>query len=148
MSLLCKVDGWIGRTLFIPIIIRICQKTGVSQHFFANQCSMVVAFILLWLFGPDHWGFLVWFGFLVFTEVLIAGLMPDIEIKPQGPRIRMFLVFLWLSVCAITVFGVPLLGHVLYFLLLLGDYAREIDTIPPLEVEEKEPEGRLAEQEA
>jgi len=31
MEIAIKIDGWLGRTLFIPPIIRVCQLTRLSQ---------------------------------------------------------------------------------------------------------------------
>lgn len=136
--MLQRLDKWIGKTLFIPLIIKICQKLRITQHCLANHLSMVAMMILCFHFGQYHWLFLVVLTILAVCEIIIAVFDPNYVMQPSGYRTRMIA-----TICVIVIVVSDCLTeewdfllYAFYFCLVTADYAREIDTVPPAEEKE------------
>jgi hypothetical protein len=134
---LAQVDHWVGKTLFVPPIIRFCQLTRQSQY----ACSRLFWFIAS-LDGIYHahsvGGYMFWGGmslFMAFTATLRAD-TPNMSL-------RLF------RLLGLTCLGYDLvlgaltgawLGIEFWVLVLIAEYAATIRTIPP--VERTEPAGK------
>lgn len=141
--MIARIDLWVGKTLFVPLIIRICQLLGWSQHRFYN---MTVA--IFWLLIIYDW--LPGTGWLKRTvDVLFCTcMMIRAAVKPDAPTkktamcngIRRFVLLMFFLNLVITIARSPdftgmaftITGLVLLFAL----YAQTIDTIPPREIRE------------
>lgn len=161
MGIVTKADHWIGKTLFVPLIIRFCQRAKRSQYWVANHC---------WLFAylcfvhveftegvPKHG--VTWLTWLLLAItiflVLSVGRNPDRQHRMLaiGPGFRMFFV-----VISIPHFMSHALGEKILWagpdwdascptslLILIGAYAYSITTIPPLEDTAREKAPKLQE---
>jgi hypothetical protein len=145
-----RLDKWIGAHLFVPLIIRLCQRSGLSQWRFHSYTYMLPSWLLL--YGVERSSMVSIFVpiavALFFT--LMAARAPDRE-KPSLIGLRLFFVALELPHC---------IGHALYaagvidggfgflfirwgvdldtscafgLMALAAEYACTIKTIPPLE---------------
>lgn len=119
-----RIDTWIGKTLFVPLIIRICQITGCPQHRFHHVCWFIAALVGFYC-ANSLWG-KIFFGIFATICCLVAAL----AIFP-GSSSRWFR--LMVAVFAIMQLPAPD-WHLGYSLLILAaEYAATIRTIPPLE---------------
>ena len=138
--MLAKFDFWIGKTLFVPPIVRICQWLGWSQRRFARTANMLFYLVLVGS-GWADWN-------LFARTVLIAGAicaavnaswMPDRSMRPINSVDvacrRAVLIFASIDT-ALLIVGSELSSPrwvVAWLLLLAAEYARTVDTIPPLD---------------
>jgi hypothetical protein len=139
--MLSRIDLWIGKTLFIPIIIRACQRFGVTQYAMHRMLWFVAC--LHGLYYAEDWiGYIV-FGLGSLIMCLSAALIPNWPVSS----------FLWFRMLVLV--SVPVIAplvitgrnyHTIFYTLfvLFAEYAATIRTIPPLEVKEREPAGRKA----
>jgi hypothetical protein len=129
--MLREADAWLGKTLFVPIIIRICQLTRQSQYAISRLLWFMAGLYLLY-YTTDFWG-RVLMGTLCFALMLSASLRADM------PKVGQ----LWLRVfwwfCLITdglrEFTGDASGRIVSdILILFAEYAITIRTIPPRNV--------------
>jgi hypothetical protein len=133
-----KIDKWVGDSLFIPIIIRICQMANLTQYRFARFSFMFAYWILL--LGGNTWGWFFPFLLLMTLAVTIAAM-----VLGDGPRHssflgRMLFLFVGLADIGSAVFLMALtdtnllrIGMLFWIFILAAEYASTIRTIPPLE---------------
>jgi hypothetical protein len=126
-----NIDHWVGKTLFIPIIIKVCQKAHVSQYIFASYSSASATMYWLWLFqGVAPWFFYAVMVLIAVFQVSIVALRIELAHGSQKLTRWMCLFF--------GTFDLVVLSAVTVFwaLMLFAEYARTIDTIPPEEIKE------------
>jgi hypothetical protein len=156
-----RFDLWLGKTMFVPLVIRICQRTKLSQYTLHTYIWLVILLYNL-LRGPSVYGNGIWgwlfYGFLALVTlfwVIMAAVVPD-SIKTSATWLRYSFIFFFCFDC----FGIvmtalvhkPMATAVIIavkdWFILLAEYALTIKTIPPLEAKEKKLSGKLARQKA
>jgi hypothetical protein len=147
-----RFDHWLGKHMFVPIIIRICQRAKITQHRFAAYGWMVALFCLL-AETPHGWFDWIMYGITVLIGMLaiaVTALMPDYPFQSNGVGFRMFVLaqFLLLDLLPLLVFGWHTVHPNTLFapIVLFAEYAKTITTIPPLEAKEKKRAAKLARQ--
>jgi cell division protein FtsW (lipid II flippase) len=131
---LVDFDTWIGKTLFVPPIIKVCQLTRQSQYAVSRLFWFITALDQLRIASS-------------LTSQVIAGLfslfmMFTASFRADMPAFsmrwfRMFaLAFLLLDVVA-GVVGRDWKGVEIWLFVLFAEYAATITTIPPAETPEK-----------
>lgn len=149
--MIAAIDRWAGRVLFLPLIVRFCQWRGITQHVFANHVSWfgglgLIAYITNNIQsegGAFWWTMLVIMGLLVFAQSAILAFRPDLPRKSSDfwRRFWLFLTLVEAFYVVRAMFGVDDHTALILFadlMFAITEYARTIDTIPPLE--EKKPE--------
>jgi len=128
MSTLVEVDAWAGKTLFVPIIIRVCQLTGQSQYAISRLLWLMAGLYLLY-FAEGAANTII-FGLLCFFLMLSAGLRADMP--THG--------FVWVRAMwwAFFLYDALLMAigeadrHVAAdIIILFAEYATTITTVPP-----------------
>ena len=127
---LAEVDHWIGKTLFVPPIIKFCQLTRQSQY----ACSRLFWFVvsLDGLYHAHSLGAYVFWGGL---SVLLAF---TATLRANTPTVSLRLFRLLGLVCFAydVVKGTRTgawAGTEFWMLVLIAEYAATIRTIPPVE---------------
>lgn len=125
-----KVDHWIGKTLFVPPIIKLCQLTRQSQFAVSRLFWFITALDGFYraetLFGSFIWG-----GLSIVMMVSAAW-------RADSPT-RSFLLFRLLAVFALGIDAVrgaatgEWAGTEFWIFVLVAEYAATIRTIPPSE---------------
>ena len=123
-----KVDHWIGRTLFVPPIVKLCQLTRQSQFAVSRLFWFIAALDGLYraasLFGAILWG------------VISLAMMVSAAWRADSPTASfMFfrllaMLFLVLDVLKGAVTG-EWAGFEFWIFVLVAEYAALIRTIPP-----------------
>lgn len=124
------IDVWIGRTLFVPPIIKICQITKQSQYAVSRLFWFITALDQLRIATS-------------LTSQVIAGLfsifmMFTASMRADMPAFSMMwfrmvaLAFLFLDVFSGVVSG-AWRGVEIWVLVLFAEYAATITTVPPRE---------------
>ena len=123
-----KVDHWIGRTLFVPPIVKLCQLTRQSQFAVSRLFWFIAALDGLYraesLFGAILWG------------VISLAMMVSAAWRADSPTASfMFfrllaMLFLILDVLKGAVTG-EWAGFEFWIFVLVAEYAALIRTIPP-----------------
>jgi hypothetical protein len=142
--MIARADAWVGRTLFVPLIVRFCQRTGWSQFLVHNYLYLIGSYMLLMAAMTKHESQGVTF-FLALVLTWKIGRNP--EYKGYESRLLRY-VFIVLNVIHATahITGRHLLGAgpdwdlscPVGMMWLTAEYARTIKTIPPHESEERE----------
>ncbi|MGH6782681.1 MAG: hypothetical protein ACREB5_11335 [Sphingomonadaceae bacterium] len=134
-----RIDLWVGKTLFVPPIIKFCQLTRQTQH--AVSRLFWFAAMLSGLYWATNAVDYLIFGLGSLAMMLTASLRADYPTR-STLWFRIFaLVSLVLRV-ALALAGEGVDGIEFWFLVLVAEYAATIRTIPPLE--SKQAAGRRA----
>lgn len=129
-----KIDSWIGRTLFLPPIIKFCQRTGQSQFAVSRLFWFVAA--LDGLYRADTLVSSLIFGAMSVVMMITASLRADLPARSSMWFRLLALVFLGLDVLKGATQG-DWLGVEFWVFVLIAEYAASIRTIPPSEVAKK-----------
>ena len=123
-----KFDFWIGKHLFVPPIIKLCQLTRQSQFAIARLFWFIAA--LDGLYRADTLLGAVIFGVLSVVMMLTAALRADMPTHST----------LWFRMLALALLGIDILtglasgkwaGVEFWVFALIAEYAGTIRTIPP-----------------
>jgi hypothetical protein len=154
------VINWLdakGARIFKPLVIFICQRTGLTQYALYRYLWMTVAVLAVYgaLVDKDGWVWLTIVGLWAVITTVVAATIPNHPVNLHPVISQAFRVlFIVLSI-------VHALGHVASLattgtfgwhvgcptdlLVLLAEYAATITTIPPREIKEKKRQAKLAE---
>lgn len=132
-SMLAQIDLWIGKTLFVPPIVKLCQITRQSQFAVSRLFWFIAA--LDGFYRADTMFGSVLFGALSIFMMLTASLRADMPTSSSMMFRMLALAFLILDVIG-GVVGGEWLGAEFWVFVLIAEYAATIRTIPPLEVKE------------
>jgi hypothetical protein len=134
MSLIHEADLWAGKTLFVPIIVRICQGTGQNQYAVARWLWLSAG---LWiLYHAEGWLDRV----LIATVCLLLVLTTGLRAKLHHTNFIGYRVAWWANLLVGLLSWV--IGKREYFpiselFILFGEYAVSIINIPPLNKAER-----------
>jgi len=127
---LTNIDLWIGKTLFVPPIIRLCQLTGQSQFAISRLLWFIAA--LDGFYRAESLLSSVIFGGMSVIMMLTASLRADMPTRSS----------VWFRMLALGFFVLGLLqgaktsewvGTEFWIFVLIAEYAATIRTIPPRE---------------
>jgi hypothetical protein len=127
--MLTNFDLWLGKTLFVPPIVKLCQVTRQSQFAVSRLFWFIAA--LDGFYRADTLIASVIFGVLSLIMMVTASLRAD------SPTRSSF----WMRMIALLLLAVDLLagavtgawaGAEFWFFVLVAEYAATIRTIPPL----------------
>ena len=122
------VDRWVGATLFIPLIVRICQTSGQSQFAISRLFWFIVALEQLRI-AQTLVGQIV-AGVFSIIMMLTASLRSDMPAySMRGFRI------IAMALLALDVFHGKWSGVEIWALILFAEYAATIRTIPPKSIQ-------------
>lgn len=131
---LTAIDLWVGKTLFLPPIIKFCQITGQSQYAVSRLLWFVVALDQLRL--AETLGQRIVAGVFSLIMMLTASLRADM------PAFSM----MWFRMLALVLLALDVLhgvrsgdwaGVEIWILILFAEYAATIRTIPPADVKDR-----------
>lgn len=123
-----QIDQWIGRTLFVPPIIKLCHLTRQSQFAVARLFWFLAALDGLYR-AETLAGQLIWGGMSIFMMVTAAR-------RADSPTVS----FLFLRLLALTLLILELVksagsglwtGAEFWLFVLFAEYAAAIRTLPP-----------------
>lgn len=128
--LLEVIDQWIGRTLFLPPIVKLCQLTRQSQFAVSRLFWFIAAMDGFYraetLFGS------ILFGVLSLAMMVTASLRADMPTRSSMWFRMLALLFLSIDIVAGATTG-EWAGIEFWLFVLIAEYAASIRTIPPLE---------------
>ena len=129
-----KVDQWIGKNLFIPPIIKLCQLTRQTQ-FAVSRLFWFFAALDAFYHAKTLFTSLLWGGVSVF--MLVTANQRADSPTTSFMFLRLFaLVFLMLDLATGVATG-AWAGVEFWLLVLVAEYAATIRTIPPRELASK-----------
>lgn len=135
---LAAIDQWIGKTLFIPPIIKLCQLTRQSQFaisrlfWFAATCDG--------LYRAETLIQSIFFGVMCIAAMLTAALRADFPTRSMMP-FRLFSAGLLIFDLVGGIAKSNLAGVEFWVFMLFAEYASTIRTIPPSEKEKRRQRG-------
>lgn len=82
--MLAKIDSWLARTVFWPIIIKVCQETGCTKWHFGRASGF--AWCLCVIASQKSWSLfdMVLITIIAVSEVLSLGLHKDLPFWSAG----------------------------------------------------------------
>ena len=122
------IDHWIGRTLFVPPIVKLCQLTSQSQFAISRLFWFFTALDGLYR-ANTAFGMVLWGGMSVFMMVIAAR-------RADHPTMS----FMFFRLLAVVMFGLDMMrgitisewaGVEFWIFVLVAEYAAIIRTIPP-----------------
>ena len=123
-----KIDHWIGKTLFVPPIIKLCQLTCQSQFAVARLFCFIAALDGFYraetLFGSILWG-----GMSI-VMMVSAGWRPDTPTK-SFMFFRLLAAFMLIADLLSGVATGEWAGIEFWVFVLVAEYAAIVPTIPP-----------------
>jgi hypothetical protein len=129
---LAKLDHWIGKNLFVPPIVKLCQLTRQSQYAVSRLFWFVAA--LDGFYRADSLFSSVLFGVLSLVMMVTASLRADMPTQ-SSMWFRLFaLAFLILDLVTGAATG-KWAGTEFWLFVLIAEYAATIRTLPPRETE-------------
>ena len=126
--LLTNIDLWIGKTLFVPIIIKLCQLTRQTQFAVSRLFWFIAA--LDGFYRAETLLSSLLFGGMSMFMLVVATRRPDLPTRS----------FLWFRVLALVMLVLDVLlgattgewaGLEFWVFVLTAEYAATIETIPP-----------------
>ncbi|OBX18825.1 hypothetical protein A9995_09695 [Erythrobacter sp. QSSC1-22B] len=126
-----KVDHWIGKTLFVPPIIKLCQLTRQSQFAVARLFWFIAALDGLYR-AETLVGQVIWGGFSLVMMVTASS-------RADRPTVS----FMFFRLLAVLLLGLDLMrgvttgewaGIEFWLFVLVAEYAATIRTIPPRKI--------------
>lgn len=143
--MIAAVDQWLAKKLFHPVIIRMCWLLNRSQHWIANHLYWIGSLAMLYYAMNDGEVILavIW-GFISIIETIKTGLSPNHEgVSYTIVRYLLLVCWVFLGVGTALGKGVEVL-HIAFMLILVSEYARTIETIPPKPTKEKKEQLRVS----
>lgn len=128
--MLTEIDHWIGRTLFVPPIIKLCQLTRQSQYAVSRLFWVIAA--LDGFYRAETLVGSILFAGLSLLMIFTASLRADLPARS----------FLWFRTLALALLALDLIagaatgewaGVEFWVFVLIAEYAATIETIPPRE---------------
>jgi len=129
-----KIDAWVGKTLFIPPIIRLCQVTRQSQ-FAVSRLFWFIAALDGFYQAETLFSSILWGG--------LSVLMMITATKRADDPTASFMIFRMLSVLFLIVDVVKAVstgewaGVEFWVFILVAEYAATIRTVPPSQLSKK-----------
>ena len=130
--ILARIDRWIGATLFVPLIVKLCQRTGQSQYAVSRLFWFVAALDGLW--RADTLLAAVMFGAMSVVMMFTASLRADWPTRSSMVFRLLAVAFLALDVGRGAANG-EWAGVEFWVIVLAAEYAATIRTIPPAATE-------------
>lgn len=138
-----RLDFWLGKNLFQPPIILLCQLTGMTQYAVHRYLWWAIVLYMIWrIDGDDHW---LWKTFLLIWGIghtISAGLAPDRPLEASDFMRRFFVAFLPIETICVLLGKPP---SVTLLPILFAEYALTIRIIPPRETKKADVVGRKVE---
>lgn len=126
-----KIDQWVGKTLFVPPIIKLCQLTRQSQFAVSRLFWFITA-----LDGFYH-------ADTLFSSVLWGGMSVWMMITASQRADHPTASFMFFRMLGVLFLALDLVkgavtgewaGSEFWFLVLIAEYASTIRTVPPREI--------------
>jgi hypothetical protein len=132
---LAALDFWLGKALFLPPIIKLCQVTRQSQYAISRLLWFVVALDQMRL--AQTIGQQILAGLFAVAMMLTASLRADMPASSWRWFRLLALVLLVLDVVQGVRAG-TWEGVEIWLLILFAEYAATIRTIPPADAQRRE----------
>jgi hypothetical protein len=129
-----EFDVWIGKTLFVPPIIKLCQVTRQSQYAVARLLWFVVAL--------DQLRIATTLGSQIIAGLFSLAMMFSASLRADMPHFSMR----WFRMMALAFLVLDLVSSIrsgqwkgieIWLLVLFAEYAATIDRIPPDEARKR-----------
>jgi hypothetical protein len=133
-----KLDAWVGKTLFIPPIIKLCQLTRQTQ-FAASRMFWFIAALDGFYRAQTLFSSILWGGMSV-VMMITATKRADSPAASFMLFRMLFLLFLILDLVNGATTG-KWAGTEFWVLVLTAEYAATIRTIPPTELSQGDVSG-------
>lgn len=132
MTILRSIDVWLGKTLFHPPIILICQLTRQTQYAVHRALWFFSACVATATMSRESWVTVAMMWTWTLFNLLNASWQPDRPTKSFGLFRFVIWAFLLPDVVAVAVGHHPASRSVaINLLVLFAEYAATIKTIPP-----------------
>jgi len=132
--MLAKLDAQIGKTMFQPIIIAICQAAGWTQYQFSRTVHTVPPAIALYALHGWFTNFIFGVSFVVRAVIWFRSDSEDESKSDLLSRLFCWILLGYSLFYAVRDPDYQIIAMVLFFIItLFAEYACTIKTIPPRE---------------
>jgi hypothetical protein len=142
--MLKRFDHWLGKEIFQPPIIWLCQRTGMTQFAVARYGWMLAAWTLVMRIsfeGVGDWVFAALILIVTVLETWRAAVMPNAPSRGNSGLRFIILIFTAIDIGTLVYtsarHGFPGFSwrHAWDLFALIAEYAKTIGTIPPRKIE-------------
>ena len=144
MSMLSRLDAWLGKTLFHPPIILACQLTRQTQYAMHKALWFLAACHATYFMPYDSWFWVavVWF----YTIMLFIGAtaFADMPSRSWGGFRFILWVFVLLGAVTTILTGEVREAQFREIMILFAEYAATIRSIPPRKKRERRASAKEA----
>lgn len=142
--MIARLDIWLGKNLFQPPIILLCQLAGMTQYAVHRYLWWAIIMFCVWrLDEGDHW---LWKSIVItwgIGHTISAGLSPDRPLDEGAAWFRRLLIVLMTLEIIFAAILAKMPSPVLVAM-MFAEYALTIKTIPPRETKKAAGSSRRA----
>lgn len=136
-----KMDQWIGKTLFVPPIIKLCQLTRQSQ-FAVSRLFWFIAALDGFYRADTPFSSVLWGGISIFMMITAARRADRPTASFMAFRL-LAVVFLAIDLVKGAISG-GWAGSEFWLFVLIAEYAATIRTLPPVEASKSAAKASVA----
>lgn len=131
-----EIDQWIGKTLFVPPIIKLCQLTRQSQYAVSRLFWFIAA--LDAFYRAENWFWSIFWG--LFSVIMMVTAVYRADMPTQSSMVFRLLASALLLIKVLQGFATGQWAGIEFWLfVLVAEYAATIRSIPPTRTERREP---------
>jgi hypothetical protein len=144
VTILSRLDIWLGKTLFHPPIILACQLTRQTQHAMHKALWFFAACHATYFLPYDSWFIvaLVW-GYTILL-MIGATAFADVPSRSWGGFRLVIWIFVILGLITTAITGEVREAQFREIIILFAEYAATIKTIPPRRKRERRTSAKEA----
>ncbi|MCW2336292.1 hypothetical protein M2337_000525 [Sphingobium sp. B2D3A] len=126
-----RLDAWLAKTIFWPIIIKVCQETGCSKWAFGRLCAFIWICGVILTTKEWTWFWSIFIALIAIGETVSVGLRKDAPYGQSGIARAVFWFSLALELPSVAAGDGQLARPASTLAMLFSLYAATLPTVPP-----------------
>ncbi|MBU0556444.1 MAG: hypothetical protein KKD64_02785 [Alphaproteobacteria bacterium] len=132
-----RLDVWLAKTIFWPIIIKVCQETGCSKWAFGRLCAFIWICGVILTTEEWTWFWSIFIALIAIGETVSVGLRKDAPYGQSGVARAIFWFALALELPSVAAGEAQLSRPASTLAMLFSLYAATLPKVPPKKRDEK-----------
>lgn len=131
--MISKLDGWLARRTFWPIIIKVCQEVGCTKWAFGRTCSFLWCCGFILTVKTWDWFTIALVALVAIAETISLGALKDFPYSGSGVWRSLWWGIFIIECLGLTVGldGAQWLRVASVLAMLFSVYAAALPTVPP-----------------
>ncbi|MCW2369940.1 hypothetical protein [Sphingobium sp. B11D3D] len=132
-----SLDAGLAKTVFWPIIIKVCQETGCSKWAFGRLCAFIWICGVILTTKEWTWFWSIFIALIAIGETVSVGLRKDAPYGQSGLARAVFWISLALELPTVAAGEAQLARPASTLAMLFSLYAATLPKVPPKKRDEK-----------